>query len=41
MALAGPASQVITLETGNADRQANMHAFALRALNLLLENLSR
>ena len=41
MAVAGRASQVITLETGNADRQANMHAFAARALNLLLENLSR
>lgn len=41
MAIAGPASAVITLETGSADRQANMHAFAARALNLLLENLSR
>jgi nicotinamide mononucleotide (NMN) deamidase PncC len=39
MAIAGPASSVITLETGSADRQANMHAFASRALNLLLENL--
>jgi nicotinamide-nucleotide amidase len=41
MAVAGPVSQVITLETGSADRQGNMHAFASRALNLLLENLSR
>lgn len=41
MAVAGPASSVITLETGSADRQGNMHAFASRALNLLLENLSR
>ena len=41
MAIAGPVSQVITLETGSNDRQANMHAFAARALNLLLENLSR
>jgi nicotinamide-nucleotide amidase len=41
MALAGPVSKVITLETGSADRLANMHAFAERALNLLLENLSR
>ena len=41
MAVAGPASQVITIETGSADRQGNMHAFASRALNLLLENLSR
>jgi hypothetical protein len=39
MSIAGPASSVITLETGSADRQANMHAFAARALNLLLENL--
>jgi nicotinamide-nucleotide amidase len=39
MAIAGPASSVITLETGSADRFANMHAFASRALNLLLENL--
>ena len=41
MAVAGPASQVITLETSSADRHGNMHAFASRALNLLLENLSR
>ena len=41
MALAGPTSQVITLETGSADRLANMHAFTARALNLLLEHLSR
>jgi PncC family amidohydrolase len=41
MAVAGPASSVITLETVSADRLANMHAFASRALNLLLENLSR
>ena len=41
MAVAGRASQVITLETGSADRHGNMHAFASRALNLLLENLSR
>jgi nicotinamide-nucleotide amidase len=41
MAVAGPRSQVITLETGNADRQGNMHAFAERALKLLLENVSR
>jgi nicotinamide-nucleotide amidase len=41
MAIAGPVSSVITLETGSADRLANMHAFATAALNLLLENLSR
>ena len=32
---------VFTLETGSADRQANMQAFAKTALNLLLENLSK
>lgn len=41
MAIAGPRSQVITLETGSADRQGNMHAFAERALKLFLENVSR
>ena len=41
MAVAGPASQVMTLETGSADRTGNMHAFAAAALNLLLRNLSR
>ena len=37
----GSEHAVITLETGSADRQANMHAFAAAALNLLLQNLSR
>ena len=32
IALAGPSPRVITLETGSADRAANMHAFAKRAL---------
>jgi nicotinamide-nucleotide amidase len=40
MAVAGPAQQVITLETGSADRQANMQSFANAALNLLLQNLA-
>ena len=40
MAVAGPTEEVITLETGSADRQANMHVFASTALNLLLKNLS-
>jgi nicotinamide-nucleotide amidase len=39
MAVAGPNSAVFTLETGSADRQANMHEFATTALNLLLKNL--
>jgi len=39
MAVAGPNPAVFTLETGSADRQANMHEFAKTALNLLLQNL--
>ena len=39
MAVAGAATQVITLETGKSDRQANMHEFAKTALELLLKNL--
>jgi nicotinamide-nucleotide amidase len=41
MAIAGPEQSVRTLETGSADRLANMHVFAATALNLLLQNLSR
>jgi nicotinamide-nucleotide amidase len=41
MAVAGLQNEVFTLETGSADRQANMQAFAKTALNLLLENLSK
>jgi nicotinamide-nucleotide amidase len=37
MAVAGPAERAITLETGSADRVANMEAFAKRALELLDE----
>ena len=40
MAIAGPVSSVITLETGSTERLANMHTFATHALNLLLENLA-
>lgn len=39
MAVAGPVEQVITLETGSADREANMHEFAKAAMQLLLKNL--
>jgi nicotinamide-nucleotide amidase len=39
MAVAGPNQAVFTLETGSADRQANMQEFAKTALNLLLKNL--
>ena len=41
IAVAGAETVAITLETGSADRVANMHAFAHAALNLLLQNLSR
>ena len=39
MAVAGAATEVMTLETGSGDRQANMHEFAKTALGLLLKNL--
>ena len=39
IALAGPATRTITLETGSADRVANMREFARRALELLAEAL--
>ncbi len=37
IAVAGPAERAATLRTGSADRQANMEAFAKRALELLVE----
>ena len=39
MAVAGPASEVMTLETGSGDRLANMEVFAATALKLLLRKL--
>jgi nicotinamide-nucleotide amidase len=41
MAVAGLEQSAMTLETGSADRLANMQMFASTALNLLLQNLSR
>ena len=42
MAVAGPSEpSVMTLETGSADRLANMQVFAATALKFLLQNLSR
>ena len=35
IAVSGPVEKVITLETRSGDREANMHAFAARALELL------
>src|SRR4030081_3702451 len=39
--IAGLDRSAMTLETGSADRLANMHVFAATALNFLLQNLSR
>lgn len=41
IAIAGTAELAITLETGQADRLANMHAFAMGALNLLKRPVSQ
>jgi nicotinamide-nucleotide amidase len=35
IAIAGPTERALTMRTGSADRQANMRAFASRALELL------
>ncbi len=40
IAVAGPIERATTLETGSADRPANMDAFAERGLALLLEAIS-
>ena len=39
--IAGLEPSAMTLETGSADRLANMHVFASTALNFVLQNLSR
>lgn len=41
IAIAGVAEEVITLETGSADRAANMRAFSAAALRLLQRHLSQ
>jgi nicotinamide-nucleotide amidase len=40
IAVAGASERAITLETGSADRVANMHAFTAAALDLLAEALA-
>jgi PncC family amidohydrolase len=40
LSVTGPAERAITLETGSADRRANMDAFAKRALELFLKTIS-
>jgi nicotinamide-nucleotide amidase len=39
LAVAGPNPRVLTLETGSSDRAANMQAFAVAAMTLLLDAL--
>ena len=39
-AVSGPVERVITIETANSDREANMWVFAARALALLEECLN-
>lgn len=39
IAISGPVERVLTLRTGSADRQANMRAFALKALETLRDTL--
>jgi nicotinamide-nucleotide amidase len=41
LAVDGATRRVLTLETGSADREANMHAFTQRALETLLKELER
>ena len=41
IAIAGMAEEVLTLETGDSDRVANMRAFTAAALQLLQRHLSR
>ena len=40
IAIAGPVEKSLTVETGSADRIANMRTFAAAALNLLIQSLS-
>jgi PncC family amidohydrolase len=40
VAIAGPIERAITIETGSADRRANMDAFAKRALDLIYDAIS-
>jgi nicotinamide-nucleotide amidase len=39
IAVAGPVERSITVETGSADRVANMRTFSAAALNLLIESI--
>ena len=41
VAVAGPSEYVLTVRTGSSNRQANMHAFAARALKELLDTIDK
>ena len=41
LAVAGPVERVLTMETGQTDRLANMRAFAAGALDLFAQSLAR
>lgn len=41
LAVAGPVERVLTMETGETDRLANMRAFAAGALDLFAQSLAR
>ena len=41
IAVAGPVERALTIETGSTDRQANMRAFALAALEAFLNTLHK
>ena len=41
IAVSGPVDAVLTIETGSADREANMHVFARTALGLLETSLRK
>ena len=41
IAISGTVDAAMTLETGNSDRLANMHAFTTEALNFLLKAVSK
>ena len=41
IAIAGPSERVLTVRTGSSDRQANMYAFAARALKELLDTIAK
>jgi PncC family amidohydrolase len=40
VAIAGPVEASLTIETGSADRVANMYAFSARALDLLAQSIA-